>query len=233
MNSTTWGVAVACLLAVAASERSDMFSDDEEDIAPTKIRCERPNFVVHSANSAEALLACAGAHDAEAFLAGQGFAVGADISIDIVHALPPAASSSAAGCYLADEGRVVVLAYSDLARDGTWFGLAMEHASYRSLVAHEVAHAFADANFKIPQPAIQAREYIAYATMFATMPPDLRGRVLALYPGEGYEDDAQMSSTIYLFDPLRFGAQAYRHFLRRASGREYLHAVVTGNALVE
>jgi hypothetical protein len=107
----------------------------------------------------------------------------------------------------------------------------MEPALYRSLVAHEVAHAVAAANFEITNPAIQAHEYIAYVTMFATMAPTLRERLLARYPGGGYEDDGQMSSTILLFDPMRFGAQAYRHYLE--SGSAYLHAVVAGRALVE
>jgi hypothetical protein len=32
---------------------------------------------------------------------------------------------------------------------------------------------------------------------------------------------------------MRFGVRAYRHFLHRTDGREYLHAVLTGRTLTE
>ena len=174
-------------------------------------------------------MACAGARDAESFLAGQGFAVGDEISIDVVHALPAAAGSSAAGCYLAQDNRVFVLGYAEFATGG-WFEMPMEPALYRSLVAHEVAHAVAAANFEITNPAIQAHEYIDCHDVRHDGAGPAR-RLLVRYPGEGYEDDGQMSSTILLFDPMRFGVQAYRHHLK--SGSAYLHAVVAGRALVE
>jgi hypothetical protein len=220
------------LLAVMISGRSDALSDAIQSPVPVAVHCDLPNVVVRSPHRDEVLLACAGARDAQTFLATQGFAVGGEISIDVVRALPAVAASSAAGCYLAQDNRVFVLGYAEFARDGV-FEMPIEPALYRSLVAHEVAHAVAAANFRIANPAIQAHEYIAYVTMFATMPPVLRERLLARYPGAGYEDDAQMSSTIYLFDPMRFGAQAYRHYLNRASGRAYLQAVLTGRALAE
>jgi len=36
-----------------------------------------------------------------------------------------------------------------------------------------------------------------------------------------------------MLDPMRFGAQAYRHFLKLANGREYLHAILSGKVLIE
>jgi hypothetical protein len=32
---------------------------------------------------------------------------------------------------------------------------------------------------------------------------------------------------------MSFGVRAYRHFLKLANGREYLHAILNGKALVE
>lgn len=51
--------------------------------------------------------------------------------------------------------------------------------------------------------------------------------------GEGYEGDWQMSTTIYLLDPVRFGAQAYRHFLKPGNRRDHLHAILAGRALTD
>jgi hypothetical protein len=198
-----------------------------------EVICEVPNVVVHSPNRPDALVACEGARDATAFLASQGLDVRGKVSIDVVQVLPPEASPSAAGYYLHAQNRVVVLAYSAFRKFGTWFDVAIDPSLYRSLVAHEVAHAIAASNFGMLTPAIQAHEYIAYVTMFATMAPAQRERVLAQYPGDAFEDDTKMSATIYLFDPMRFGVRAYRHFLHRTDGREYLHAVLAGRALTE
>jgi hypothetical protein len=195
--------------------------------------CDVPNVVVRSAYRSDASVACEGARDAEVFLASQGLKVGRPISIDVVEVLPPDASPTAAGCYLHAENRVVVLSYSAFAKHGTWFDVEIHPSLYRSLVAHEVAHSIAAANFGMDSPAVQAHEYIAYVTMFGTMAPAQRDLVLAQYPGDGFEHEGQISTTIYLFDPMRFGVQAYRHFLRQTSGREYLRAVLAGDALAE
>lgn len=42
-----------------------------------------------------------------------------------------------------------------------------------------------------------------------------------------------MPATLYMLDPVRFGAQAYRHYLKPGNGREFLHAILAGKALVE
>jgi hypothetical protein len=42
-----------------------------------------------------------------------------------------------------------------------------------------------------------------------------------------------MSTTIYLLDPVRFGAQAYRHFLKPGNRRDHLHAILAGRALTD
>jgi hypothetical protein len=61
----------------------------------------------------------------------------------------------------------------------------------------------------------------------------MRARVLAQFPSKAFEDDGQMNPTIYLFDSSCFGVRAYRHFLKPANGRNYLHAILAGKALAE
>ena len=228
MNLPNLGFAAVSMLAATIWGSADVAARP-----PVEVRCETPTVVVHSARRKDALTACEGARDAIVFLASQGMKVDVPLSIDLVEALPPDASDSAAGCYLAAEHRAVVLSYPALTKQGSWFKIKVDRDLYRSLVTHEVAHSVAAANFKPTQPAIQAHEYIAYVTMFAAMPPGQRERVLSEYPGNGFEHDAQMSLTIYMIDPMRFGVQAWRHFLGQTSGRDYLHAVLAGDALAE
>jgi hypothetical protein len=197
--------------------------------------CGVEGLVVNSPDRTDAALACEGARDAVAFLASHGLEVPPRIEIDIVWRLPDGAGhgDAAAGLYDEADRRALVLSYSAFEKLDTWFKVRIDRPLYRSLVSHEVAHAVADRNFKIRRPSIQAKEYVAYVTMLSTMAPELRERVLAEFPGRGFEGEGQMSSTIYLADPMRFGVMAYRHFSRQANGHDYLHAILAGKVLLD
>jgi hypothetical protein len=227
------GFALACALAAASSAGSAATPTLTTPRPIAEIRCDSGSVVVRSRNRADARIACDGSQAAIEFLASQGLDVESPITIEIVDVLPEAAGPSSVGCYLDSEKRVEVLGYSAFKRCKTWFGLPIDRSLYRSLVAHEVAHSIAACNFKVERPVIAAHEYIAYVTTFATMAPGQRDLVLAQYPGEGFDHDREMNSTIYLIDPMRFGVKAYLHFLKPANGRDYLHSVLGGNALLE
>jgi hypothetical protein len=179
------------------------------------------------------LNACQGAHDAIVFLASQGLDVTGDITIEVVMRLPPLVSRSAAGCYLESERRVLILAYSEFKKFKTWFGIPIDRSLYRSLVSHEVSHLVAGDNFNISEPTIQAKEYLAYVAQFSAMEPVLRERVLSQFQCAAFEGDWQMATTIYMFDCMRFGVGAYRHFLKLDNRRDYLQAILNGKALIE
>lgn len=198
-----------------------------------EIRCNSQNVVVRSPDHEDALIACEGARDAIEFLASLDLDVTSDIVIELLTILPAPVSSSAGGCYLVSQQQVLILVYSEFRKFETWFGIPIDRSLYRSVVSHEVAHSVADCNFKIPNPTIQAKEYIAYVTQFATMEPVLRERILSQFPAKGFESDWQMCTTIYLFNCMSFGVRAYKHFLELADGSDYLHAILAGEALIE
>ena len=225
--------AFGCVLGAASGFTCGADSGHGGSAPSGEVRCDSRSVTVRSPDSTGARIACEGASDALRFLEAQGFAVDGEVCIDLMPQVPPAAGNHALGCYLEPERRVLVLAFPEFAKLGTWMNLPADAALYRSLVSHEVAHAVGDCNFKVAAPSIQAKEYIAYVTMLATMAPALRERLLSQFPGEGFAGDWQMSTTIYLLDPLRFGAQAYRHFLKPANGRDYLHAILAGKVMIE
>ena len=198
-----------------------------------QIRCGGQNVVVRAQERTDALLACEGARDAVQFLASQGLDATGEIAIEIVPSMTRAVSVSAAGCYLEPQRLAMVLCYSEFRKLGSWFGIPVDRSLHRSLVSHEVAHCVAGCNFRIATPAIQAKEYIAYITQFATMEPALRERILSHFQGEAFAGDWQMGTTIYMFDCMAFGVRAYRHFLKLADGRAYLQAILDGRALAE
>jgi hypothetical protein len=222
-----WLLAASGAAALAAEP-------SRKDPAPPRItRCADGVVVVQSHDRADAAIACDGGRDAIVFLESQGFAAPAKLAIEIARKLPEIANPSAVGCYLDQYKCVVVLCYAEFRRFGTWFELPIDRKLYRSLISHETAHAVAAWNFKMRQPQIQAHEYIAYVTMFATMDPTLRSRALSKFPGDGFGREIEINSTVYMPNPMYFGAQAYRHYLKPGNGRAFLHAVIEGKVLTE
>jgi hypothetical protein len=109
--------------------------------------------------------------------------------------------------------------------------LPIDRALHRSLVVHEVAHHIAAANFKVAKPTVVAHEYIASITMFATMAPEQRTRILEHVPGYGFDAEQKINLMIRMLDPLYFGAEAYRHFMKPGNGQSFLERVLSGRAL--
>ena len=69
--------------------------------------------------------------------------------------------------------------------------------------------------------------------MFSTMPATLRSQALRATPTQGFDSLERFTPLLYLFDPMRFGAEAYRHFSRQADPGALLAAVLAGQALAE
>ena len=197
------------------------------------IRCDGARVVVHGGKAADAALVCAGARDAIGFFAALQLDTAVEVEVEIAGSLRQRAAGEAVGCYDSTRRRVYLLSYADFARRKDWFGIAVEPALYRSLASHEVAHAIGACNFKLERPSVAAVEYVGYVAMLSVMQPDLRRRVLAQNPGEGYDADPQINSTVYLIAPTRFGVESYRHFLRPENGTRYLRDVLAGRIRLE
>ncbi len=194
-------------------------------------RCDGADVRVQVTDVADIAAACEGARRALAFLARQGLASDHVIDVELLPQLPPGLRESAVGCYNRRTHRVAVLAYAAFLGRGTWFGVPIDRGLYRSVVAHEVAHAVVGCQPGAAQLPLPAHEYMAYVAMFGTMEPRLLERVLANYAGTGFDHDAQINSLMYAFDPMRFGANAWQHFRRQADGRAYFQRILAGEVL--
>ena len=219
--ASLWLLAVLSLLLANGSASAIRFSCDIEHAS---IVAEDPQ---------DATLACEGTRAALDFLEAQGLDVDTDIRIDIVSLLTEEDTCTAAGYFLASSNKVLILSYSEFLKFETWLRVPITHALYRALVAHEVAHVIALHNFRVAKPTIQAQEYLAYVTSLATLEPAQRERVLSQFPGDGYETDQQMNTTIYLCDPMRFGVEAYRHFLKKGRDADYFRRILSGRVLAD
>lgn len=205
-----------------------------QDAKADQARCASSNVTVHSLDREDAEVGCKRAADEVAFLAARGFDTTAPVEIRFVERAPTGVTaSSALGCNVKAEQRVYMLTFSECRKRGLAPELPIDRALHRSLVAHEVAHQIAAANFKNRKPAVAAQEYIAYVTMFATMMPEQRDDILARFPGDAWDNDRGFNLTLYMIAPNFFGAQAYRHFMRLGDRQAFLERVLSGNALMD
>jgi hypothetical protein len=200
--------------------------------ADEHVRCSGTNVSVRGVDRAEVERACDGVVAAVEFLAALGFDTSAAAEVRLVVALPEVQQGAGAyGCKVKADNRIYMLNLSECRKFPLAADVPVDAALHRGLVAHELAHHFAAANFKVARPTTVAHEYIAYVTMFATLEPSAREQLLARFPGTGFESTREIGLTVYLIDPNRFGAEAYRHFTRPGIGASFVEQVLSGDAL--
>jgi hypothetical protein len=197
------------------------------------VPCPDTAAVVRGAEAPDFSDVCRGVAAAIAFFARHGVRPTEPVSIEVTRTLPPEAGPTASGCYIERKRRVFVLPYALFRKSKTWFGVPIDRAMYRALASHEAAHAIAACSFSIPNPTIQAKEYLAYVAMFATMPPDLRNKVLRITRTEGFDRLERFTPLLYMFDPMRFGAEAYRHFSKAPDPSSVVREILGGKVLLD
>ena len=192
--------------------------------------CAGTPITVHGLDAHEAASACQAVVDALAFLSASGLDTSDPAELRFVERLPVGPPDTESfGCHVRSERRIYMLSLA--ACQTAVSNLPVDAPVHRGLVAHEVAHHVASTNFRVPRPTRVGHEYIAYVTMYATMTAEARERVLDLFPGEGFQSERQIGLTFYLLDPHRFGANAYRHFMRPGNGVAFIERVLSGRAL--
>jgi len=199
--------------------------------ADTEYECKNSPVTVQSQESELNHDICAAAESVVKFFGRLNLQLKHPLVIEVVLDLPQELAGNAVGCYQEGKKKVSVVTYSAFENRESWFGMAITKSTYRSLVAHEVAHAIASCNFAMPEPTLHAHEFIAYVTMLETMDPKSRAQVLALRPAMTFDDESEFNELTYSFDPILFGIAAYRYYSKEEHGDIFILKVLSGNAL--
>lgn len=195
--------------------------------------CPAGDASVQGADGTDFVDICSGVKSAMNFLAAHGIRPAEPIDIDVTASIPEEAGPTATGCYIEQKRRIYVVPYAVFRKNKTWFGVSITRELYRTLAAHEAAHAVVSCQFRVQRPTIQAKEYVAYVAMFSSMSPTLQRQALRGTRTEGFETLDRFTPLLYMFDPMRFGAEAYRHFSSVANRTELLQDILAGRALAE
>jgi hypothetical protein len=214
--------AVVALLAAAGT------------LAPSSVAatpCAGVPAAVEGANVDESQIACDGARAAFAFFAPLHLEPAPVPSIEPVAGLPGDVPGDAVGAYLTASRRILVLRYTPFTSHRGWFGLAADKRLYRAVIVHEVAHAIASGHAGNARLSSAAQEYVAHVAMIATMPDDQRRELLALHPGSGFDDLAQINEVVYAFEPALFAVESYRHWKQQPDRAAFLRRILDGDAI--
>jgi hypothetical protein len=196
--------------------------------------CAAPASVrIRAAAAEDAQAACEGARRALGFLRKAGLELPGETLLDIVEQLPGDLDGKAVDCYIPATRRAMLLTYRAFAATGSWFRVPVDLELYRAAASHEVAHAMVACNAPSGRLPLAAHEYVAYVAMFATMDPGMRQRILGHFPGRGLANSLQIQLFVYLVDPLKFAADAWRHYLRQPDQAAWLRDLAAGRVIEE
>lgn len=90
-----------------------------------------------------------------------------------------------------------------------------------SIIAHEIAHIFAQYNFdllaefesEILKMGTGVQEYIAYVVQLSSLEDNFLKQILQQYdPRDIFSHEHQINAFVFALDPEKFGIMAYRHF---------------------
>ena len=195
--------------------------------------CPGDSAVVAGASDADFADICQGVRAAIDFFALHGIRPTEPVSMEVAASMPAEAGATAAGCYIEQKRKVFVVPYDGFRKNKTWFNVPIDRALYRALAAHEAAHAISACHFSIAVPSIQAKEYLAYVAMLGSMQAPLRDRVMRATQTVGFDSPDRFTPMLYLFDPMRFGAEAYRHYSSVQDRAALVRAILDGKALAD
>lgn len=201
--------------------------------AAAERRCAGTNATIYADSVYDTYLACAGAADAMAFLSQQGLIVDTVMRIDVLDTVflhqNKTPSFRILGQFEAEQERISITSTKgqrEMAAEKPIFGVPYEEALFRSVVAHEVAHAIADDNFHVLKPSRLAHEYLAYIVQLATMSPRLRQKILDHHPVPGFESELEINPMVYGLNPDVFAVKAYRHFASPGVGVTFVQSLL-------
>jgi hypothetical protein len=201
--------------------------------AAGELRCADVPVTVVAAAEIDRNRVCAAAAAAAAFLATLGLPARADtgITITLLQELPGNNGGHAIGRCHPRRQRIEILSYDAALQAATKyppaFGVPMSTALWESYVAHEMAHAVAQAHFAAGVPTFTASEYLAAVTQLTTLSPNVRERILANYSDTiAFEQDSEITELFYCTDPSRFAVKAYLHSLKPENGAAFVRRLL-------
>lgn len=167
------------------------------------------------------------------FMSGYGFATDTPLYIEMKAEVTNRHQYAVYGQYHPSSNRIEIITYStflSLTANKRIFGLQGGGELYVSFIAHEIAHAIAQANFTFTPPFL-AHEYIAYVVQLAVMKEEVRQQIFADFPYDGFQSADEINSIYYGLHPNNFGLKSYLHFTHLEDAKAFFNRLLTHDIL--
>ncbi|WP_404362571.1 DUF6639 family protein [Marinobacter sp.] len=190
----------------------------------TRVACPVPGVTLFSDRADDGELACQAVGKTLEFMGSQGFLVDTEFTIDLVDRPLSLHGTEVKGTYDSRSFHIKVPSFPQaqlMAQRYPPFRMSMCHRMWQSFVAHEVAHAVAQANFRVSKPSLEAHEYIAYVVQLATLPEALRQQLLAAFDNPAFQHERQISRVFLQLAPEVFAVKAYRHYVAQSDPQAF------------
>lgn len=195
----------------------------------TRVACPVPGVTLFSERAEDGELACQAIGATLEFMRGQGFRVDARFTIDLVEHSLSLHGTDVTGTYDSRSFHIEVPSFSQaqlMAQRHPPFRMSMNHALWQSFVAHEVAHAVAQANFRVTKPSLEAHEYIASVVQLATLPEALQQQLLASFDNPAFQHEREINRIFLQLNPEVFAVKAYRHFVAQPDPQAFFQRLL-------
>lgn len=195
----------------------------------TRVACPVQGVTVFSDRVDDGKLACQAVGTALAFMRDLDFRVNVRFTLDLVDRPLSLHGKEVKGTYDARRFHIEVPSFSQaqlMAQRHPPFRSSMCRAMWQSFVAHEVAHAVAQANFRVLKPSLEAHEYIAYVVQLATLPETLRQQLLEGFDNQAFQHEKQINRIFLQLDPEVFAVKAYRHYVAQPDPKAFFQRLL-------
>jgi len=192
------------------------------------VPCPDAGWSTVGASDLEHELICEGTSGATEFLASCGLEE-PDSTVATVHyGMLECFGAPAQGMYDAGTGELSMasLAACNSAKTPEdVFGRMQPEAAYRSIAAHEAAHAILHANGLKPAQWV-GNEYIASVVQLSTMPAISRSALIRSSMEPRPVELNEISDLIYAFEPILFSVRSYLHYSDLEDGCDFIGTIL-------
>jgi len=207
------------------------------DLAAQPARCPSTDVLVFAEKQTDILFACKATVETLGFMIQAGLAFEDTFHIHLTDGFERSLQQEFyLGIYDHQIKEIHVLSYAcckELFTGECFCGLKLSRELHTSFIVHEIAHALTLEYLENERGRVAAAEYIAYTTQFSLMPDNLRQKILAEIPHEGFCNEGEITSLFHDLNPSVFAVKAYRHFIRPENGKEFYNKLITGQCVLD
>ena len=197
---------------------------------PQTVSCSASDWTVTGGTADERRLICEGVAKTEALLGSCGITASEPVDLVVAQSLLDFCGSKAHALFDSRDKTIAIAPLDVCISEGIekgYFDLLGPEIAYRSIAAHEAAHAILDANGIRPKQWV-GNEYVAAVAQYAAIPHQDRDDLIVALMGPRPVAAAEISGVIYGFAPLVFGAKSWLHYSAVPDPRAFLNDVVSG-----